>query len=139
MDIHWERLNWLAILVCVVVGQAFLTVWFSALFGRPWARAYGVDDTKRHTQEIPGYTYAIGLACTLLVTVGLAILQAGLGVKTAGAGLVFGFFVAVHFCVATAVPGYAFLKRWNAAVLAVGSQAVLILSLSLILAVWQKS
>lgn len=136
---NFDGLNWLAILLCFVVGQGFLTVWFVALFGRPWALAYGAADQKQHTKEIPGYTYAIGALCLLLLTVGLAMLQAALGVNTAAEGLMTGIFVAVHFCVATALPGYAFLKRWNAFFLAIGSQTTLILVLSLILALWQKS
>ena len=44
MEMNFGALNWLAILTCVVVGQVFLTIWFVALFAKPWAKAYGVDD-----------------------------------------------------------------------------------------------
>lgn len=136
MGISYDSPNWLAIFVCVVIGQAFLTLWFVVLFGEPWAKAYGAADKAQHTREIPGYTYAIGVACMALLTIGLAALQRSLGVAGAGAGLVFGLLIAAHFCVATALPGYAFLKRWSAFYLAIGSQAALIIVLSLILAAW---
>lgn len=134
---NFGDLNWLAIVACIVVGQVFLTVWFLVLFGNPWAEAYGVADKKQHAAEIPGYTYAIGAACTFLLTIGLAVLQQALGVATVGAGLAVGLFVALSFCIATALPGYAFLRRWPAFFLAIGSQTVLILLLSGILAVWK--
>ncbi len=130
-------LNWLAILVSVIVGQVFLTVWFAVIFADPWAKAYGAADKAEHTKQIPGYTYGVGLACMILLTIGLALLQQGLGVTTFGAGLGSGLMVAICFGVATALPGYAFLKKWDAALLAIGSQVVLILILSVILAVWQ--
>jgi hypothetical protein len=137
MDINLVELNWLAILVCVVVGQILLTVCFVALFAKPWAREYGIADPKRHSQELPGYTYAIGAGCVLLLCVGMASLQASLGVSTVSGGLTFGAFVALHFSLATALPGYAFLKRYRAFLLAWGSQALAILVLSTILAVWK--
>jgi hypothetical protein len=138
MNVNAADLNWMAIAAGVVVGQVFLTVWFVVLFGQPWARAYCAADQTRHTKAIPGYTYALGLACMVLLTAGLATLQVALGVATVGAGLVLGVFVALHFCIATALPGYAFLKRWNAFFLAVGSQTALILILSALLAAWPR-
>jgi hypothetical protein len=136
MHLDLASLDWIAIAVCVVTGQIFLTVWFAVIFARPWAREYGVDDPKAHTQAVPGYTYAIGLACVLALTLGLAVLQRGLSITGIGGGLGLGVFVALHLCIATALPGYAFLRRYRAFVLAIGSQAVLVLILSTILAAW---
>ncbi|WP_029042007.1 DUF1761 domain-containing protein [Cucumibacter marinus] len=137
MNIDFASLNWLAVLVSIVVGQAFLTVWFFVLFGEPWARAYGAASKQEHTSQVPGYTYGIGVACMALLTIGLAVSQRAFGVAGIADGIVFGLVFAVCFAVATALPGYAFLKRWQAGVLAIGSQSVLILVLSLILALWQ--
>lgn len=136
MALDLAGINWLAILVCVIVGQIVLTVWFAVVFADPWARVYGVADKKQHAAEVPKYTYGIGLACMIALTLGLAILQKNLGVTTLGGGLSSGIFVALMFCVATALPGYAFLRRWPAFALAIAAQVVVILILSLILAVW---
>ena len=136
MEMNLGSVNWLAILLCVVVGQVFLTVWFAAIFAEPWAKAYGAVDKKQHTAEIPAYTYAIGAVCVALLSVGLAILQAGLGVHGVAGGALVGVFVALSFCIPTALPGYAFLKRWSAFFLAIGSQSLLIVILSIILAAW---
>ncbi len=138
MDMNFESLNWLAILLCVVVGQVYLTVWFVVVFGEPWAKAYGAADKKQHTAEVPTYTYAIGLACVALLSLGLAVLQATLKVQSVGDGLMSGLFVAVHFCIATAMPGYAFLRKWSAFFIAIGSQTSLILILSVILSAWRS-
>lgn len=137
MEIDIGSLNWLAIAACVVVGQAFLTIWFLVVFGDPWAKAYGVADKARHTAEIPGYTYAIGAGCTFALTLGLAVLQQALRVDSVGQGLAAGLVVVLCFCIATALPGYAFLRRWSAFALAIGSQAGLILILSAILSAWR--
>ena len=138
MMIDFGQLNWLAIGVSFVVGQVYLTVWFTAIFGEPWAKAYDPTKTKKeHTKEVPGYTYAIGALCTFLLVLGIATLQAGLGVDSVGAGLGLGTFLAITLALATMIPGYAFLRRWNALVLAAGSQVTLVLILSVILAVWK--
>lgn len=137
MTFDFGNLNWLAILLSIVIGQVFLTVWFAVLFAEPWARAYGAADKAAHTKDIPGYTYGVGLACMIALTLGLALLQNSLGVQSLGAGLSSGFVVALCFCLATALPGYAFLGKWNAAAIAIGSQFVVILILSSILAVWR--
>lgn len=137
MTLDLSSLNWLAIGTCLVFGQAFLSVWFIVLFGTPWAKEYGVEDKKQHTQEIPGYTYGIQALCTLLLVVGLAIMQSLLGIDTLKAGVIFGLFVTVFCSLATALPGYIFLKRTKAFLMAMGSQAILILVASTILAIWK--
>lgn len=136
MIFDFADINWFAIAACVVVGQILLTIWFAALFADPWAKAYGVDDKKQHTAEIPPYTYGLGAACVLALSIGLSILQKTFGISTLGEGLALGVFVAVFFGFTTMMPGYAFLKRWSAFVLAFGSQAALILVLSTILVLW---
>lgn len=137
MELNFINLNWLAILTCIVVGQIFLTVWFLVIFGEPWAKAYGAADKKQHTAEIPPYTYGIGLVCMILLNLGLALFQQTAGIDTLETGFMFGIMIAIFFVIATALPGYAFQKRWPAGILAIGSQTVLILILSSILAVWQ--
>jgi hypothetical protein len=136
MGPNFDGVNWLAILTCVVVGQVLLTIWFVALFPKPWAREYGVSDPKEHTKAVPGYTYAIGALCVLLLSLGMAGVQAGLGVDTAGKGALFGVYVALLFSITTALPGYAFLERYRAFLLAMGAQAVLVVALSTLLAAW---
>lgn len=137
MNLDLSSLNWLAIGACLLFGQAFLSVWFIVLFGTPWAKEYGVQDKKQHSQEIPGYTYGIQALCTLLLVIGLAIMESLMGIDTFMEGVLFGLYVALFYAIATALPGYIFLKRTNAFLMAMGSQAILILVASTILAIWK--
>ena len=136
MPFDFAALNWIAIAACVVIGQVFLTIWFAVLFADPWAKAYGAADKAEHTKAIPAYTYGIGLGCMILLVIGLALVQQGLGTSTLGAGLNSGIVVAICFAAATALPGYAFLGRYDAAKLAITSQVALIVILSAILGAW---
>jgi len=137
MNLELISLNWVAIGACLILCQAFLSVWFIVIFGTPWAKEYGVQDKKQHAKEIPGYTYGIQAFCTLMLIIALAIMQSMIGVESLQDGLLFGLFVALFFTVATSLPGYVFLKRTKAFLMATGSQTILILFVSMILAVWK--
>lgn len=133
MEWSFGALNWVAILVGVVVGQVVSTIWFVVLFGEPWARAYGAKSKKEHTEQVPGYTYGVGAACTFVLTVSIALLHAALSVTSVGAALSLGVLLSVGFCVATCLPGQAFLRRYDVAWIACGSQTAMILAISAVL------
>lgn len=137
MALTFSGINWLAVVVSVIAGQIISTVWFVALFGEPWAQEYGAGSKQQHTKEIPGYTYGIQVLCTILMVVGLAVLQQSLGVASVADALRLGILVAIGFCVATGLPGQAFLKRWRVAAIALGCQVAMILGISLILGLWR--
>lgn len=130
-------LAWLPILAAVVTGQIVSTVWFVVLFGDGWAREYGAATKAEHTRQIPPYTYAVGLACTIVLTMGLAWLQARLDIGSVGDALALGALVAVVFAVAAVLPGYAFLQRWRAFGYAQGCQAAMILVISVVLGLFR--
>ncbi len=137
MGFEFGALNWLAILASIIVGQVFLTVWFAVVFADPWAKAYGAADKAAHAKDIPGYTYGIGLICMILLSVGLALFQNALGIASIGGALASGLLIAICFCGATILPGYAFLRKIDAALIAAGSQMSVILVVSIILALWK--
>ncbi len=136
MEMNFSTVNWFAILACVIIGQIFLTIWFVVIFGTPWAKEYGVENKQQHAKEIPGYTYAVQIFSTALLIIGIALLQNTLEIDSVDDGLLLGICIAIFFAITTALPGYAFLKRWNAFLMAMGSQIILILIVSIILAVW---
>lgn len=137
MDIDFGAVNWLAILACVIVGQILLTVWFVPVFGDAWAKEYGEGMTRaEHTAAVPPYTYAIGAGCVFLLSVGLSMMHHALGIESVGGALQLAGFLAVTVFVAMAMPAYAFLQRWNAFLIGAGSQLLLIVVLSVILAAW---
>jgi hypothetical protein len=131
--IDFSSFNWFALLASVVAGQVISTVWFTVLFGEAWAAEYGVATKQEHTSKIPGYTYGVGLVCTVVLVLSIAVLQGGFAIESVGGALGLGLFVAVGLAAATALPGQAFLGRWRVFFLANGSQTVMILAISLIL------
>jgi len=137
MDFSFADLNWGAVVASIIAGQIISTVWFVVLFGDPWAREYGAADKKQHTAEIPGYTYGVQVLCTVVLTLSLALFQRWIGVDSVGDAIGSALFVIVGFAVATGLPGQAFLKRWRVAGIAYGSQAAMILGISLILGLWR--
>ncbi len=61
MNIEFGLINWLAVVVCFIVGQVYLTLWFSVFFGTSWARAYDHTKSKtEHTKEIPAILMGLG-------------------------------------------------------------------------------
>lgn len=122
-----------AILAGVITGQVISTIWFVVLFGEPWAREYGASDKKQHTKEVPPYTYAVQILCTLGLVLSLAVLQQWLAVDTASDALLLGTVLALGLCVATGLPGQAFLKRWRVAAIALGCEVTMILAISMVL------
>lgn len=137
MDLDLSEINWWAVLASIVAGQVISTIWFVVLFGDPWAKEYGAESKQQHTKEVPPYTYGVQVLCTVALVLSLAVLQGWLGVTSIGEALGLGAFVSVGFCVATGLPGQAFLKRWRVAAIAYGSQVAMILGISLILGAWR--
>lgn len=137
MSLDFSSLNWLAIVVSIVIGQVISTVWFTALFGDAWARAYGAESKQQHTKEVPPYTYGVGLLSTAVLTISIALLQRAISISSIGGALVLGLVLAIGICCATILPGQAFLKRYPVFLMSAGSQSVMILVISIILALWQ--
>lgn len=139
MELGFAQIDWVAVVLCVIAGQVWLTLWFVVLFGEPWARAYGGEGMTKaqHTKEVPMYTYGIGAACVLALSVGLSLLQTAAGVTGVVGALQLGVLLAVTVFVPMAMPAYAFLRRWDAFVIGAGSQVTLICILSAILGAWR--
>lgn len=132
MAIDVASLGWVGILVGVLAGQLVSTIWFVVLFGEPWAREYGAADKAQHTKEVPPYTYGVGLVCTLALTVSIALLQQALSITTVGGAIQLGLLLSVGLCIATLLPGQAFLRRYRVALIAGGSQVAMILTISVV-------
>ena len=133
MELDVAALNWIGIAAGVIAGQIVSTIWFVVLFGDPWAREYGAKNKKEHAKDVPGYVYGVGLVCTLALVLAIALLQKALAVTSIGAAIKLGVFLSVGLCIATGLPGQAFLRRWKVAALASGSQVAMILVISVVL------
>ncbi len=133
MEISLSSVNWIAVIVAVVAGQALLTLWFTLLFGEPWAKAYGAADRAAHTKAVPASAYGIGLACMVVLVIGTALLHQAVGINSIAGGLVFGVITALAYGLATVLPGYGFMLNLDAGRIAAGSQAAVILVVSVVL------
>ena len=126
-----------AALAAFVAAQVLSTLWFTVLFGEPWAREFGVASRQEHTSAIPGWTYAVQAACTLAIVLTIAGLQAALGVTSLGGAVGWGLVFAIGLCAANLIPGQAFLGRWRVAAITVGCQASIVVLISAILGAWR--
>ena len=95
MELTLSGINRLAVALSVIAGPVVSTVWFVALFGEPWAKEYGATSKRQHTKEVPGYTYAVQVPCTIVMVLSVAALQRSLGVASVGDALKIGLFVAI--------------------------------------------
>ena len=137
MSFHFDAVSWPAVAASFVAGQIFLTLYFTVIFGKPWAEAYEPGKTPaEHTQDVPKYTYGIAAACTLALTVCVAVLQASLGAQGVADAALLGLVLSVGLVLGAMAPGYAFLKKLDAGRLAVGSQVTLTMLVSVILGAW---
>lgn len=137
MTLDFGSLNWLAILVSIIAGQIISTLWFTVLFGEPWARAYGAASKQQHTKEIPPFTYGVAILSTALIAISIALLQQALAIGTVSSALLLGLILAVGICSASILPGQAFLKRLPVFLMTAGVQSVMILVISVILTLWR--
>ena len=137
MEINFSELNIGAIITSILAGQVISTIWFVAIIGELWAKEYGAKDRHEHTKDIPMYTYFVGLVCTTLLVFSIAILQQLLKVNTIVDAVYLACYIVIGFAGATSLPGHAFLKRWSAFLMIIGSQFFMILGISMILVLWK--
>src|SRR5262245_29557663 len=64
---HFTGANWLAIVICAVVGMAIGAVWYRT-FGKQWMEAAGVAGGMQHG-IVP---YVVGFGSNLLCAIGIA-------------------------------------------------------------------
>lgn len=91
------QLNWLAVIVGALLYFALGAVWFTPpLFGRPWQRAIGWDESRQAARMSPAL-YALPAAFYLLAAVATGLLAAATGSDTLGEGIVLGLIVGVGY------------------------------------------
>jgi hypothetical protein len=92
-------LNWLAVIVATVAYFALGGLWFaSAVFGRAWIRASGIEMPEGG----PGVAFYVGPLTTCLVaTIATAMLAEATASDTLGEGLVLGLVLGVGLALTT--------------------------------------
>jgi len=104
MVLAFSEINWIAVVVAVIVGQIILTLWFTVLFGNPWAAAYGAESKAAHAKDVPRVAYGVGLVCMVVLVIGTALIHNAIGINSIGGGLSLGIVAALAYGVATVLP-----------------------------------
>ena len=80
------QLNWPAVIVGAVVYFALGAAWFTpALFGRPWQRAIGWDESRQAPETSPA-VYALPAVFYLFSAIATGMLARATGSDTVGEG-----------------------------------------------------
>jgi len=91
------QLNWLAVIVGAVIYFAIGAVWFTPmLFGRPWQRAIGWDESQRPPDMSPAI-YAVPAAFYLVTAIATGMLAVATGSDSFVEGIVLGIVVGVGY------------------------------------------
>ena len=92
MEWNWDDLNYIAIIVAIVAGQAFGALWFSpVLLGNQWMAAIGT--TKEEIEARPGpkaIPFVIAIGAAILIAFAIANLLQQLDDPGIGEGLLAG-------------------------------------------------
>ncbi len=92
-----SELNWPAVIVGAVVYFALGAVWFTpVLFGRPWQRAIGWDESRQAPQTSPAL-YALPAALYLVSAIATGMLARATGSDTFGEAIVLGLIVGIGY------------------------------------------
>lgn len=81
-------INHLAVLVTVVASQILGFLWYSVLFGRPWARGYRLPDDA--VAKNPPISYLVTILAAAVFGYAVAVLRGLLEVSGIGGGLALG-------------------------------------------------
>ncbi len=111
--IHFEYLNYWAILVAVIFNQGLGAAWYSIL-AKPW-----MDDTGMTRQDVEAmkgtprqwYPYVIAVVSGIVFTFGLAMLAQKTKADHAVEGLALGLLVAIGFVFTSNAVNYAYEGR----------------------------
>ena len=91
--IHFEQLNWWAIVTTTFTTMALGGVWYAALFGKLWARLNGYSDEKlKHMQKArpPAVFFGGMIGAYFVLSVVVSVLSSWLGVNSAAHGAALG-------------------------------------------------
>lgn len=90
--IHWDEINWLAVLVAGIASFVLGGVWYGVIFGKAWARIYAYTPEQiAQMQKSQGPTMGVLAACDLAFAVGLGVVGSIAGVTSLAGGLMLGF------------------------------------------------
>lgn len=141
MQIRLEEINWLAAVVSAAATFVLGGLWYTALFGKAWARLNGYSDEKlaeMRKKRPPPVFLSIMIVCYLVLSAVVAVLVAGFDVRGAANGAGLGFLLWLGPCAAVAVTGHvASDKPWGALAIDVSFQLISLVMMGAVLAGWR--
>lgn len=100
MTLDLAQLNWLAVLVGGLIYFVLGAGWYSpALFGRPWQRSIGWDQSQAPPQQSP-ITYVLPLVAFLVMAVAVGLIAAATETDELGEGIVLGLVLGIGLSLA---------------------------------------
>jgi hypothetical protein len=94
------NLNWVGVLLAFVAYFFLGALWFTAFFNKPYRISLGRGDEKLPNKPI----FIVGPAlCSLVITIGTAVLIRALNVSSFGGALEFSLLVGIGYLVANTV------------------------------------
>lgn len=133
----FSELNWWAILVAVVAGQAVGALWYSPLlFANAWMKAIGttLEKLKANPSKMP---FVVSWITGIVLAITLAVVLRMLGGTTLVDGIWMGLVIGIGLGVMASSPHYAFggltLNHW---LIDAGHMAATVVVMSAIIGVW---
>lgn len=100
MTLDLEQLNWLAVVVGALVYFALGALWYSpVLFGRPWQRSIGWDESQAPPQQ-NAVTYVLPFIAFVVMSITVALIAAATGTDELGEGIVLGLVLGIGLSLA---------------------------------------
>ena len=135
----FAEFNWLAILAAVVVTQILGFLWYGPLFGKPWMAGMGKTQEEIQAGGNVGKAVAIGVICSIVMTVSLAIVILELSATPdLTSGIKIGLLASIGFVATTLWSGAIYEDRnMTVTIISIAYQVVAITAAGAIIGGWR--
>lgn len=139
MNVDLVGLNWFAALAAAVASFVIGGVWYAALFGKAWARAYGYTDEQLKAMGAnPARTFSIMFVCDVVSAAVIAAIAGGGGVGGAVGGAALGLMLWLGVAAANGLQVHLGSGRpFKGFVIDTGKQLVALVVMGLIIGSWR--
>lgn len=137
MELH-NQINYLAVLICGVIGTGIGAFWYSHMFlGKVWVAALDKSEEEWRTDFKPAKTYIISFLSQLLMAFILALIMSYVGVTTPEEGIKVAFMTALGFIATSMTINFLFEgKTFQQFVIDAGYHFIVLLINGIILGAW---
>ncbi len=139
MNIDLAGLNWFAVLTAAAASFMIGGVWYAALFGKAWARAYGYTEEQLKAMGAnPARTFSLMFVCDAVSAAVIAVIAQAAGVAGAVEGIVLGVLLWLGVAAANGLQVHLGSGRpFGGFVIDTGKQLVALAVVGLVIGVWR--